>query len=51
MLAAGFAGFTEIEEDARGTVDALARNEGRPNQTKQSGVLCARFEIGCLSQS
>jgi hypothetical protein len=39
VLAAGLAGFTQIEEDARGTVDAVARDEGRPNQTKQSGVL------------
>ena len=29
----------QIEEDARGTVDAVARDEGRPNQTKQSSVL------------
>jgi hypothetical protein len=39
MLAAGLAGFTQIEEDARGTADAVARDEGRPNQTKQPGVL------------
>jgi hypothetical protein len=39
MLAAGLAGLTQIEEDPRGTIDAVARNERRPNQPKQSGVL------------
>jgi len=39
MLAAGLASFAQIEEDARGTVDAVARGEGRTNQTKQPGVL------------
>ena len=39
MLAAGLAGFTQIEDDARGTADAVARQKGRSNQTKQPGVL------------
>ena len=39
MLAAGLAGFTQIEEDARGAVDAVTRDERRANQAKQPGIL------------
>ena len=39
VLTAPFAGLAKVQEDSRGTVDALARREGRANQTKQSGVL------------
>jgi hypothetical protein len=33
-LAAGLSGFTQIEEDARRAVDAVARGERRTNQPK-----------------
>src|SRR4051812_47309321 len=39
MLATRFAGLTEIQEDPRGTVDALARRERGANQAKQPGAL------------
>ena len=38
MPAAGLSGFTQIEEHARGAVDAMTRNERRANQSKQPGV-------------
>jgi hypothetical protein len=39
VLAARLSGFTQIEEDAGRAVDAVARNERRPNQAKQPRVL------------
>jgi HPt (histidine-containing phosphotransfer) domain-containing protein len=39
MLAAGLAGLTQIQEDARRAIDALARNERSTDQAKESGVL------------
>jgi len=39
MLAAGLSRFTQIQEDPRGAIDAMARDERRSDQTKQPGVL------------
>src|SRR5678815_3174066 len=39
MLATSLSRFTQIEEDSWGAVDAMARHERRPDQTKQPGVL------------
>ena len=39
MLAARFSCLTQIKEDAWGAVDAVAGDEGRSDQAKQSGVL------------
>jgi hypothetical protein len=44
MFAARLAGFTQIKEDARSTVDAVTRDDRRPDQATSS---CAWFEIGC----
>jgi hypothetical protein len=38
MLTAGFAGFAEIEEDARSSVDAMARDIRGANETEQPDV-------------
>jgi hypothetical protein len=38
MLAAGLAGFTQIEKDARSAIDAMTRDERRSNESKQPGV-------------
>ena len=38
MLAAGLARFTEIEEDPRGPVDAMARDKRSANEAQQPGV-------------
>ena len=38
VLTTPFAGLAKVQEDSWGTVDALARREGRANQAKQSGV-------------
>ena len=46
MLATGLASFTQIEEDARRAVDAVARDERRTNQPKQSGVLLRAIRDG-----
>lgn len=46
MLAARLSGFTQIEEDARGTIDAVARRKRRTNQPKQSGVLLRAIRHG-----
>ena len=35
MFAARLAGFAQTEEDARGTVDAVTRDERRPDQTQE----------------
>ncbi len=45
MLAARFASLSKVEKDLRDTVHAMARVEGRPNQTDQRYVL-ARSETG-----
>lgn len=34
VLAASLASLTQVEEDARGTIDAVARDERRPNQAQ-----------------
>src|SRR5947199_6912437 len=39
MLAAGLSRFTQIEEDPRGAIDAMTRDEGRADQAQQPGVL------------
>jgi hypothetical protein len=39
MLAAGFAGFTQIEEHARCTVDAMAGGKRGTDQSQQSSIL------------
>jgi hypothetical protein len=45
VLAAGLSRLTQIEEDAGGAVDAVTRDERRPNQTKQPGILCSGHGI------
>jgi hypothetical protein len=39
MLAAGFASLSKVEEDTRGTIDAMAGCEGGSNQSEESGIL------------
>src|SRR5437016_6820368 len=39
MLAAGLSRFTQIEEDTRGAIDAMTRDEGRADQAQQPGIL------------
>src|SRR5688572_21522199 len=39
MLATGLSGLAQIEEDARGAVDAVTRDERRTNEAQQPGVL------------
>src|SRR5437870_224874 len=39
MLAARLSGFAQVEEDARGAVDAVTCDERCPNQAKEPGVL------------
>ena len=34
MLATGLAGFSQVEKDARGAVDAMARRLGRSDQAE-----------------
>jgi hypothetical protein len=38
MLAAGLAGLPQIEEDARGAVDAMTPDERGTNQPQQAGI-------------
>jgi hypothetical protein len=39
VLATGLSRFTQIEEDARGTENAVARDERRSNQSQESSIL------------
>src|SRR5690242_11192192 len=39
MLATGFSSLSQIQKNARGTVDALARLEGSADQPKQPSIL------------
>ena len=39
VLATGLAGLPEVQEDARGAVDALTRGERRADQAEQPGIL------------
>ncbi len=51
VLAAGFAGLTEIQEDSWGAVDSVTRvNEARIKRRSRASS-CARFETGCASQA
>src|SRR5688572_24804434 len=46
MLATGFAGFSQIEENPRCAVDAVARDKRCSNQAQQSGVLLRAIRDG-----
>src|SRR5690606_15776806 len=39
VFAAGLAGFTQVEENARRAIDPVARDERSPYQPQQAGVL------------
>ncbi len=39
VLATGLSGLPQVQEDARGAVDALTRGERRTDQAKQPGIL------------
>ena len=41
MLATGLSRLTQVQKDAGRAVDALTRDERRPNQAKQPGILLA----------
>ena len=51
MLAAGLSGLTQVQEDARRAVDPLTRDERRPDQTQQPGILLGTIREWLLSHS
>jgi hypothetical protein len=48
MLAARLSGLTQVQEDAGRAVDPLTRDEGRPDQTQQPGILLGTIREGLL---
>ena len=51
MLSAVLAGLTQVQEHARGTIDPLTRDERRPDQTQEPGILLGAIREGVLEPS